>query len=513
MTRIAASLAVAIVLGGLYLWRLGDAPLGIDRDEAWFAIHGASLAASGRDLNGVTWPLLVQLDPELGTDVWFQPALFYMVAASFTVFPVSEWAARLPVAIVGLLCVWLAYAIAKQIHGRRSWAAAAAAMMALTPSLLVFSRQAVDYLCPVPFVMGWLWMVLQFAESPRRRFAVGAGVLLGLGLFTYLAAWMLMPVFFVLTLITAVFTRRPSLAAGCAAGFLPWLGLLIAWLWWHPGVLPDLLRRYDVDDTSAWLQGFLHYYRLVDMVRDYWASFNPANLFLIASGNPMQGTHLAGMFTAPLMILLPAGAVVLARRADRSLLLVAGFLLAPLAAVVNRSPGVVERELLLLPFGALIASVGLRAMIEGRGRWIRGLAIALAAAIPIHFAIFAADYFTTHNRVAFGRRDPLNLHQLSLSVAELDAARHAPAILLGFNPGVDKPTWVFHMEKPANASLRSRWRYVSEQELPGSAPADSLIVINDATVAADRAEAVRRDSSQVGVVRNANSTLSIWRRR
>jgi hypothetical protein len=211
-----------------------------------------------------------------------------------------------------------------------------------------------------------------------------------------------------LTCGVAILTRRASLAVGAAAGFLPPVAGLGLWLWSHPGVLPAILQRYDVANNDQWFRGFLRYYRLLDYLRDYYLSFNPVELFFAASGNPIQGTHLGGIFTAPLLILLPAGAFLLILRHDRSLLLLAGFLLAPVATVINRSPGLIERELLLLPFGVLIASIGLRALSEQPSRRVRALGAMLAVAIPIHFGIFAVNYFTVHNRFAFARRDPFN---------------------------------------------------------------------------------------------------------
>ena len=58
--------------------------------------------APGHDLNGTRFPLFIKITdllvPNNSSRIWYQPLLFYLLAADFLIFPVSEWSARLPTA-------------------------------------------------------------------------------------------------------------------------------------------------------------------------------------------------------------------------------------------------------------------------------------------------------------------------------------------------------------------------------------------------------------------------------
>ena len=61
-----------------------------------------------------------------------------------------------------------------------------------------------------------------------------------------------------------------------------------------------------------------------------------------------------------------------------------------------------DRELVLLPFGVLIAAIGVQRLLTLRTRWGRAAAIGIVALVSIHFLFFVFDYFGDyHRRAAF----------------------------------------------------------------------------------------------------------------
>ena len=78
---------------GIYLYGLGHLPL-LGPDEPRYAQIGREMFLRG-DL----------ITPTLGGHPWFEkPALLYwLMIASYKIFGVSEWSARLPAAVAGLL--------------------------------------------------------------------------------------------------------------------------------------------------------------------------------------------------------------------------------------------------------------------------------------------------------------------------------------------------------------------------------------------------------------------------
>src|SRR6185295_11807705 len=88
------------------------------------------------------------ITPTLGGHTWFEkPALLYwMMIASFKLFGVSEWTARLPSAISGLLTIAAVFVVGRRIEfdkktksGYALWSAVATATML---GIVAFSQAA-----------------------------------------------------------------------------------------------------------------------------------------------------------------------------------------------------------------------------------------------------------------------------------------------------------------------------------------------------------------------------------
>ena len=96
---------------------------------------------------------------------WWQPLIFYLIAAVLRGAPFSEWSVRLPIACLAILDIWLIYAVARRLFSNAWYGVLAALMLAITPAHFIFGRQAMDYFCPVPFALAWLWCLLLCVQS------------------------------------------------------------------------------------------------------------------------------------------------------------------------------------------------------------------------------------------------------------------------------------------------------------------------------------------------------------
>jgi 4-amino-4-deoxy-L-arabinose transferase-like glycosyltransferase len=116
--------------------------------------------------------------------------------------------------------------------GVRPWLAASGAsdaaaigasiLLGLTPTHLLHGRFACDYLLPVPCVLVWFILLVDADKSHTSWRFFAAGAALGLGLYTYIAAVVLMPVFLALTYLTLFLkgVRRVRPYAALTAGFI-----------------------------------------------------------------------------------------------------------------------------------------------------------------------------------------------------------------------------------------------------------------------------------------------------
>ena len=182
------SLVLFLALIAFYLYGLGHLPL-IGPDEPRYAQIAREMFLRG-DL----------VTPTLGGHLWFEkPALLYwMMIASYKLFGVSEWSARLPGAVSGLLTVAAVYCIGqaatrKQISDRLDatpdlnglgfWSAIAAGT---TLGIVVFSRAA-SFDIVVTMTLTWalaffIMGELQPDDRKRGRYLAGFYVFMGLSL-------------------------------------------------------------------------------------------------------------------------------------------------------------------------------------------------------------------------------------------------------------------------------------------------------------------------------------------
>jgi 4-amino-4-deoxy-L-arabinose transferase-like glycosyltransferase len=195
------------------------------------------------------------ITPTLGGRTWFEkPALLYwMMIASFKLFGVSEWAARLPAAVSGVLTVAAVFCIGHRVAGKYAdgrlasdslhglhvgfWSALAAAT---TIGLVGFSRAAsFDILLTMTTTWSLAFYILsQWEENTRRRqlFLVGFYSFIGLSLLAKGLIGIVIPagVVFFYHLFRKRFPGRPVFVS------LFWgtpLALAIAATWYGPVIM------------------------------------------------------------------------------------------------------------------------------------------------------------------------------------------------------------------------------------------------------------------------------------
>ena len=294
--------------------------------------------------------------------MWWQPVLIYLIAAVLRFAPLSEWSVRLPIATLAILNVALMFAVARRLFSNIWYPVLAASMLALTPAHLIFGRMATDYFCPIPFALVWLLCLLRCVQTDRAWLPAATGLVLGVGLYSYIASWMVMPFYLAVTHGMLWLFRKPLRAhVELAIGFAVPLLALIPWIWLHPDMPRDTFRAYAVN-TSL---------NLTERVALYWDYFNPSYLFFSGGSDLMWATRRAGIFVLAAAVLLPCGIWSIRRRNAspiRAVLLV-GFFFAPvpiMLALPEAPRYATARDLLAVPFGVLISVAGVEWLVAER---------------------------------------------------------------------------------------------------------------------------------------------------
>jgi len=391
------ALAVPVTIAGLlivgvaaiYTPRLSSAPIYLMHDEVNYGLQAHAIAQSGRDTNGRFMPVYFS---ETGFEAGRDPVPIYAMALALLVLPLSEGAVRLPVALVGVLNVLLMWALARRLFSSERLGVLAALLLAFTPGHFINARLALGILFPLPFLMVWLICAERFVTRPSRGASVGAGLALGLGVYSYLAAVLMMPAYLAISLATAWRQwRRPSawlLVLAFFAALLP----LVAWHWFHPERIAGLMTAYrplgEASVESA--PGVLEIVR--GRLGVAWNFFSPDVWFISGSAKGTNSTRMAGLFPLAFAVLLPLGvyATWRGRLGKLGPVILAAFAIAPLATVVS---GQVEiyRILFVLPFGVLAASAGAVELLRA-GRLRRWIGIGLVATVGVQFVSVYVDY-------------------------------------------------------------------------------------------------------------------------
>ncbi len=162
------------ILIAFYLYGLGKLPL-LGPDEPRYAQVAREMFLNG-DL----------ITPTLGHHTWFEkPALLYwMIAGSFKVFGVNEWAARFGPALCGLLTIAAVWFVGREIDREepRGFAFWNVVVSGSCLGLIVFSRAA-SFDVVITMTTTWaLAFFLLHELRHRRRFLAGFYVFVGLSL-------------------------------------------------------------------------------------------------------------------------------------------------------------------------------------------------------------------------------------------------------------------------------------------------------------------------------------------
>lgn len=357
---ILGSAAVLLAAAVVYFWKLGSAPIYLAPDEVIIANDAFSLAQTGHTLDGTRLPLYVFVEVSRN---WFMPAIYYWQALFLQVLPLEESSIRIPSVVVALATMALTMAVARRAIGRAAAMFVAAIVLACAPSFFILSRYALDYTYPLPLILAWLYCVLTALQRPRAAgWFLLAGLCLGIGWYTYISSMIMMPVYAVITVVAMLMHKRSwREIAVFAAGFVIPLTFFAVWASQHSDAFQQTAARYEIIRTRQKVTalGFLSRFDFVAMINRYRNFFGIEFLFKLGDVYLPFSTRTTGVFVPAASILLVIGTLVaITRRTTAHMLILFGFLTAPLAASILVDEGAIRRATAMLVFGALIAAIG-----------------------------------------------------------------------------------------------------------------------------------------------------------
>lgn len=154
MKKTLIALVVIILLGSvLRLYRLGEVPVGLHRDEAFLGYNAYSILKTGREMTGEAMPLHLR-------SFLYSPAGYTFAAIpAVAFFGLTPFAVRLPSAIAGILTIVAVYVLTRKLF--QPVALLSALFLAISPWHINLSRTATENTIVVLLLTIALYVYLQ----------------------------------------------------------------------------------------------------------------------------------------------------------------------------------------------------------------------------------------------------------------------------------------------------------------------------------------------------------------
>jgi hypothetical protein len=293
---------------------------------------------------------------------------------------------------------------------------------------------------------------------------------------------------------------RPYVVA--LAGFAAPAALLVPWLLTHPAQFGAEMRMFGLYDAQTLdplhaLRRMLSWSSAGEHLSVYYDYFDPSFLFFSGDTSLHSSTRQAGVFLLPLAVFLPVGMwqVVKHWRRGLNLVLLMGFVSAPIAATLVGEAYRINRVLVMLPFAALIAASGVEYLLTAGYRSLRIAGVVLLVLVPVQFVSFYRDYLTGYrvrSSVWFERNLRGGLESI-LDMAARPRQDQVPAVYLSKNIGWIGYYWQFYLLKHNRSDLLNRTIYFDPRNVDfAAAPKGSLILSTCGEAARGEDEAVAR---------------------
>lgn len=398
--KIIPYLLVILFFSVLYLFRLDKIPVHLNQDELMFSLNGYTIAKTGHDYYGNSLPFYFW---HLNS-FWATPVIVYLTAIFLKFLPLSEISIRIPSIFVALLSSFLIMVLAEKIFEKRSLAIFCGVLFLSTPVLFINSRLLLDNVYPIPFILLWLLFLKKFDDTENPIYILFSGLALGVGIHSYHAAKIMMPIYFVASIIflfKKLWSKKINFVV-FVIGFLIPIILFIPWIKKHPDTLFNQVSYISsIDTTIDAAKGYLGVFnlkRLGSFVSNYFTYLGPKILFVSGDRSLIHSTGKAGAFLFPVSFLIAFGVLysVFDKEKRFSKLILFGFLTYPIAPAIVNDPERISRGLIVIPFAILLSMYGVNFIFKSKERLLKPLLYGILIISFLQFGLFLSDYFTSY---------------------------------------------------------------------------------------------------------------------
>jgi 4-amino-4-deoxy-L-arabinose transferase-like glycosyltransferase len=178
---------IVLLAFGLRFYRLADYPA-LNADEAAIGYNAFSLAETGRDEHGNSWPIHFQSFND------YKPGLyFYMVLPFIKLLGLTVWAVRIPGALLGVVTVYVLYLLVREVFDDERQALVASLFLAISPWHIHFSRGGWEVSAATALITLGMYLFIRALKNSSLGFYAFSVVAFVASLYTYHAARVIVP--------------------------------------------------------------------------------------------------------------------------------------------------------------------------------------------------------------------------------------------------------------------------------------------------------------------------------
>lgn len=155
-------LIILLITSILRLWRIGINPPSLFGDELDLGYQAYSVLKTGRDYYGNFMPIHFHSLAE-----WRTPLYLYSAVPTVAIFGISPLGVRLPAAIFGILGVLVFYLLVKELSKNEKLALIAAAVLALSPWHIQYSRAGFEVTQLLLLLFLGLWLFFKGIKNGK----------------------------------------------------------------------------------------------------------------------------------------------------------------------------------------------------------------------------------------------------------------------------------------------------------------------------------------------------------
>jgi len=194
-----AILIIFLLAVFLRFCQLDKYPVSLFSDEVDLGYQAYSFLKTGQDYFGKFLPIHFHSFADFRT-----PLYLYSAVPTIAIFGLNEWGVRLPAAIFGSLTVLTFYFLVRQLTEKNNLALISAAVLAITPWHLHYSRAGFEITAMLFFLTLGFYLFLKELEKKKGFFL--SAIVLGLAFYTYAPVKLFLPLF--LTLQIFIFRKE-----------------------------------------------------------------------------------------------------------------------------------------------------------------------------------------------------------------------------------------------------------------------------------------------------------------